>query len=283
MHRADVHGVLVRAFDAGGDSLRLYHQLTDIEQDHDKVSLGFADGESDRCDVVVACDGIKSTVRDRLFTTEPPKFTGLVAWRGLVDRQRVPDISLDPHFAAFPAENKLFGRYPIRHDTLINYVAIARKPDFHLESWAAYGDISEVLAEFADWYEDVGRIIRATPADRCLRWAMHSRQPLDSWVDGRVTLLGDAAHPITPFLGMGAVVAIEDAAVLARCFEAAGEDWRDALQRYERARLQRANKIHMDSIKQGEAYLGTDPTARGQAPGVGQDEVYLYDAMSTPI
>ncbi len=283
MHRADIHGVLVRAFDAGTDSLRLDHRLTNIEQDSNGVTLRFANGRSDRCDIVVACDGIKSIARDQLFVTEPPKFTGLVAWRGLVDRHSIPDVDFDPHFAAFPAENKLFARYPVRHGTLINYVAIASQPGFHEESWSAYGDVAEVLAEFADWYEDVVKIISATPADRCLRWAMHSRKPLDSWVTGRVALLGDAAHPMTPFLGSGAVMAIEDGAVLARCFEAAGDDWADALQRYERARLTRANKVHMDSVKRGEAYLGSDPTARGQAPGIGMEEIYQYDAMSTPI
>ena len=283
MHRADIHGVLVRAFDAGTDSLRLDHRLTDIEQDSNGVTLRFANGRSDRCDIVVACDGIKSIARDQLFVTEPPKFTGLVAWRGLVDRHSIPDVNFDPHFAAFPAENKLFARYPVRHGTLINYVAIASQPDFHEESWSAYGDVAEVLAEFADWYEDVVKIISATPADRCLRWAMHSRQPLDSWVTGRVALLGDAAHPMTPFLGSGAVMAIEDGAVLARCFEAAGDDWADALQRYQRARLTRANQVHMDSVKRGEAYLSSDPTARGQAPGIGMEEIYQYDAMSTPI
>ncbi|MAF83417.1 MAG: monooxygenase [Chromatiales bacterium] len=283
MHRADIHGVLVRAFDAGTDSLRLDHRLTDIEQDSNEVTLHFANGQSDRCDIVVACDGIKSIARDKLFITEPPTFTGLVAWRGLVDREKIPEVNFDPHFAAFPAENKLFGRYPIRHGTLINYVAIASQPDFHEESWSAYGDVADVLAEFSDWYEDIVKIIRATPADRCLRWAMHSRQPLDSWVTGRVALLGDAAHPMTPFLGSGAVMAIEDGAVLARCFAAAGDDWADALQLYERARLPCANKVHMDSVKRGEAYLGSDPAARGQAPSVGMEEVYQYDAMSVPI
>ena len=106
---------------------------------------------------------------------------------------------------------------------------------------------------------------------------------MDTWVNGRVTLLGDAAHPMTPFLGMGAAMAIEDAAVLARCFEAAGDDWRDALQRYQDARLGRANKMHVDSIQRGETTVGADPKGRQQAPGAGLDQVYMYDAMTVPV
>ena len=283
MHRADIHGVLVRAFDASGDCLRLGQQLVDIEQDDNQVRLGFANGQSDFCDVVVACDGLKSTVRDQLFPTEPPRFTGFVAWRGVVERARVPTVNLDPHFASYRCEAQSFGRYPLRHATLINYVAMAHNPHFQLESWSARADVSEVLALYEDWYTDVVEIIRATPPGGCLRWALHSRQPLDSWVNGRVTLLGDAAHPMTPFLGMGAVMAFEDAAVLARCFEAAGDDWRDALQRYERARLSRANKIHTDSLKRGESALGGDPNARARPVGEGLDEVYMYDAMTVPV
>ena len=283
MHRADVHGVLVGAFDSGEERLRLGQQLVAITQDDNQVSLSFANGQSDQCDVVVACDGLKSTIRDRLFPTEPPKFTGYVAWRGVVERSRVPQVNLDPHFASYRSEAQSFGRYPLRHGTLINYVAMAHNPDFQLESWNERADVADVLALYEDWYTDVVQIIRATPAKGCLRWALHSRQPLDSWINGRVTLLGDAAHPMTPFLGMGAVMAFEDAAVLARCFEAAGEDWQDALLRYERARLHRANKIHTDSLKRGQHALGGDPNARARPVGYGLDEVFRYDAMTVPV
>ena len=142
----------------------------------------------EHCDVVIACDGIKSIVRDQLFNTQKPKFTGYVAWRGLVESDKVPDIDLDPHFAAYPAENKMFGRYPVKHKTLINYVAVARKPSLTSESWSQKAEVSEVLEEFNEWNEDVVRIINATPSDKCLRWSLYSRQPLKKWINGRVSL-----------------------------------------------------------------------------------------------
>ncbi|MBT4740652.1 MAG: NAD(P)-binding protein [Rhodospirillaceae bacterium] len=283
MHRADVHAALERAFNTNDDALKLNHKLTEIEQNDDGVTLRFANGVTDRCDVAVACDGLKSMVRDTLFETEPPKFTGFLAWRGLVPRSKVPNVSLDPHFAAFTAEDKMFGRYPVRHGTLINYVANARRPGFTSESWKETADIAEVLEEFEGWHEDVVSIIRATPGARANRWALHSREPLDTWVSGRVCLLGDAAHPMTPFYGMGAGMAMEDAAVLARCLEASGDDWEGALQRYERARIGRANKFHRGSLERGKTYMSADPAARSKTPNAGMEDEMSYDAMSVPI
>jgi salicylate hydroxylase len=283
MHRADLHAVLERAFNPAGGALQLGQQLKSVQQDDDGVTLQFANGTTDRCDVLVACDGLKSIVRDQHFPTEPPKFTGFVAWRGLVDRSRVPEVSIDPHFAAYTAEERMFGRYPVRHDTLINYVAIARKAGIGSESWTEPAEISEVLEEFGDWCDDVVSIIRATPQGRCLRWALHSRQPLEGWVKGRIALLGDAAHPMTPFYGMGAGMAIEDAMVLARCLEASTGDVREALQRYERARLTRANAFHRASLERGKSYTSSDPASRAQAPSAGMESAFSYDATSVPV
>lgn len=283
VHRADIHALLEGAFNAKGDTLRLNHKLSGIEQDDDGVTLRFANGLVDRCDVAIACDGLKSMVRDTLFETQPPTFTGFVAWRGLVERDKVPQVGVDPHFAAFTAQDKMFGRYPVRHGTLINYVANARRPGFTSESWKEQADISEVLEEFEGWHEDVVSIIRATPGGRCHRWALHSREPLETWISGRVCLLGDAAHPMTPFYGMGAGMAMEDAAVLARSFEASGGDWEEALQRYERARIDRANKFHRGSLERGKTYMSSDAADRGKAPSIGMEDDMRYDATSVPI
>ena len=283
VHRADLHDVLVRAFQATPESLRLDHRLVRIEQNPAGVTVAFANGVEERFDVVVGCDGLKSVVRDQLFPTEPPVFTSYVSWRGLAERSRAPHVNVDPHFASYAGNNKMFGRYPVRHGTLINYVGMAKRTDIDEESWTAKADVEEVLAEFADWHSDVVDIIKATPKDGCFRWALHSRKSLDSWVAGRVTLLGDAAHPTTPFLGMGAAMGIEDGVVLARCLAACGEDWADALARYERARLARGNGVLRDSWTRGAKIFGTKPEERNEPPGVGLDELYRYDAMTVPV
>lgn len=284
MHRADLHQVLEDALDTEGDTLRLGHRLTDIGQDDSGVTLHFADGATDRRDIVIACDGLKSVVRDKLFPTEPPRYTGYMAWRGVVDAADVPGITHVPHFASYPAEGSMFSRYPLRRGTQINWVANAYRPDaIGEESWRAQTDIGEVLEEFGDWHEDVVRMIKASPGGRCLRWALCSRQPLNGWIAGRVTLLGDAAHPMTPFYGMGAGMAFEDAAVLARCFEAEKGDWRAAFARYERARLARANKFHVQSLKRGRIYMSANPTERAKAPAAGMEAEFNYNAMTVEI
>ena len=283
VHRADLHNVLVRAFEPTEQTLRLDHQLIRIAQSTDSVTVAFANGAEERFDLVVGCDGLKSVVRDQLFPTEPPVFTGYVSWRGLADHSQAPHVNLDPHFASYAGDNKMFARYPVCRGRLINYVGMAKRSDIDEESWTAKADVAEVLAEFQDWYSDVVDIIKATPKDGCFRWALHSRQPMDSWVVGRVTLLGDAAHPTTPFLGMGAAMGIEDGVVLARCIAAAGDDWADALARYQKARLERANGVHMDSWTRGAKIFGTKPEERNEPPGVGLDDLYLYDAMTVPV
>ncbi len=284
MHRADLHKVLEDAFDKDDNALRLDHTLTDIEQDDDVVTLRFSNGAVDQRDIVIACDGLKSIVRDKLFPTEPPQYTGFMTWRGLVDSADAPGVDLVPHFASIPAENRMFARYPLRHGRQINWVANAYLPDgIGEESWTAQTDIDEVLVHFSDYHDDVQRIIKASPDGRCLRWALYSRQPLDSWIAGRVTLLGDAAHPMTPFYGMGAGMAFEDGAVLARCFAAEGNDWQAAFARYENARLARANKFHVKSLERGMVYMSADPADRAKAPTAGMEKEFIYNAMTVEI
>lgn len=282
VHRADLHEVLAGALVDRHNTLRLGHMLTKIWQGGDQAILEFAHDVSDKCDLIIGCDGLKSVTRDSLFYTESPKFTGFVAWRGLVARSLVPDISLDPHFATYSSDDKLFVRYPVRHGTLVNYVAIARNHDFRSESWKAKADVYDVAAQFEDWTGDVGTLIRATPSGQCMRWALYSRKPLESWVRGRVCLLGDAAHPMTPFYGMGAAMAIEDAMVLARCFEKA-DGWESALQRYQSARLDRGNEMQKISLVRADAYMNPNPEKRALSPSDGLGKFMHYDPITAEI
>ena len=283
VHRADLHDVLMEALDPHPDQLHTGHQLQSVEQNSNGIELGFANGNTARCDVLIGCDGIKSAVRDAVFATESPQFTGYVAWRGVVDRDRAPRAKLDPHFASYVADGKMFGRYPLRHGKVINYVAMAKRDSAGDESWTARDQVKNVLQEFADWHEDVVEIINATPEDGCFRWSLHTRKALDTWVEGRVTLLGDAAHPMTPFLGMGAVMAMEDATVLGRCFGKYAPDWDAALAAYQAARLERGNAVFARSLVQGERLFGLNAGEHHRSPGVGLEDLYRYDALNVEI
>lgn len=283
VHRADLHSVLSNALISHNESLRLNHKLIDIEQNTASISLQFSNGQTEHCNTLIACDGLKSTVRQRLFELEPAEFTGFVAWRGLVEQSLLPNINFDPHFAAYSSENKLFARYPIRHGSLINYVAIARKSDFRSESWNEKAEVAEVVSEFKDWHHEVRDIIQATHKDCCMRWALYTRQPLDTWVLDRVALLGDAAHPMTPFYGMGAAMAVEDAFILSRCFEKEKDNLQEALKRYEKARLERGNMMQRMSLERADGYMNSNPSARAQAPGAGLTKIMEYDPVTATI
>ena len=287
IHRADLLKVLVDALsDDAAVELRLNHEVNHVAQSGDKVVSEFSGGVSASCDVLIACDGIKSVIRETLFSNEPPAFTGYVAWRGLVDIDSLPGFEIDPDFALYAGPGKMFARYGVRNQSLINYVAIAMKKDWQAEGWSVRSKVSEVAAEFAGWCEDVQKIIAATPVDHCFEWALHVREPLSGWVKGRVALSGDAAHPMTPFLGLGAGIGIEDGLVLARAFSLS-DDWRTALARYEKARIEHAAFAQRESARQGLHLLGSKP-----APDAGGDKrlynedtlgLYSYDATSVEI
>jgi len=248
IHRADLHTMLadaVRAHDP--DAIKLHHAFVGLSQNANAVDVTFANGVAITADVVIGCDGIKSAVRDILWGKVAPRFTGNIAWRGLVPVERLPKgFKLDPPSAAAVGLKHSMARYLVRNGTVLNYVAFAEKAGWEVESWAVRSEVSELLAEFADWHESFHAFLAATPPELCFKWAIHDRDPLPQWTKGRVTLLGDAAHPMLPFLGMGAASGIEDAVVLARAFQAA-QSIDEALKRYEGARRERATFMQLAS------------------------------------
>ena len=283
IHRADLLEVLGKAAMASAE-IHFGHRLVALRSEGEVVIAEYDNGAVIESDVLIACNGIKSTVRDTLIEASAPAFTGYVAWRGLVPMTDLPGFEVDPDFGLYIGPNRMVGRYAVRHRSLLNYVAMARKPDWCEEGWMVSAEVDEVLAEFDGWHEDVQRMIAATPAGACFKWALHVREPITQWVSGRVALLGDAAHPMTPFLGLGAGIAIEDALVLARAFEAAsGPD--DALQRYQSARVDHANMAQAESSRQGLYLLNMKPGEPQDRSLFGEDPfgLYGYDARTVAV
>ena len=285
IHRADLLKVLLDTLsDDPGAELRTGHQVMGITQSADKVACKFANGVSENCEVLIASDGIKSTTRETLFPGTPATFTGYVAWRGLVDMERLPGLEIDPDFALYAGPGRIVGRYALRKRSLMNYVAISTREDWREEGWTVRSEVAEVVSEFGDWCEDVRRIIRATPPERCFKWALHVREPLETWVEGRVALLGDAAHPMTPFLGLGAGIGIEDAMVLARAFSSS-DGWQSALERYQNARVAHAAYAQRASARQGLHLLNAKPEP-GEGKRLYNEDtlgLYTYDATTVAL
>ncbi|MBL8631320.1 MAG: FAD-dependent monooxygenase [Rhodospirillaceae bacterium] len=248
IHRADLHNMLADAVATNDPSaIHLDHAFVGFQQNGDTVEVTFKNGAKTVGDVVIGCDGIKSEVRAALWGRLPPRFTGNVAWRGLVPVKNLPPgFKIEPASAAAIGVKHSLARYLIRDGTMLNYVAFAEKSGWEVESWSVRSPVSELLEEFHDWHDSFKTFMAATPPDLLFKWALHDRDPLPQWTKGRVTLLGDAAHPMLPFLGMGAASGIEDSVVLARAFQAA-QTVNEALQRYENARRERATFIQMQS------------------------------------
>lgn len=289
IHRNDLHQVMVAAV-RGNDAgcLHLDAALLDFAQDDSGVTAIFSNGATARGDLLAGCDGIRSTVRARLFGTEDPRFTGYVAWRGLVPMERLTDSLVTPDSAVWIGPGHFLTRYKIRRGELLNYIAIARTNRWVEESWSVPSTVDALLAEFRSFEPTARSILMATPPGNCFKWGIFDRDPRPAWSVGRVTLLGDAAHPTTPFLGQGAAMALEDGMVLARAVsETVGQGGTiaDALGRYEKARVTHANAVLVASRDNGIRLTTTDPDRYHEEPHRNEESLGLaaYDAVTVPL
>ena len=246
-HRADLLALLQRALPR--HLLRLDHRCVAVEQTEHDATLTFTSrsGETTTAtaDIVVGADGIHSAVRQAIASNVVARFSGLCAFRCLVPAAMAPELARRPVQTLWLGPGRHFVHYPISSGRLINIVAIVPAGDWRTESWTADGEIADLLAEFAGWDARVGQLI--TSATSTKRWAVYDRDPLAQWTRGRVTLLGDAAHPMLPFFAQGAAQALEDAAVLAGCLRDSSAPVCEALQRYERIRRPRATHVQLMS------------------------------------
>jgi salicylate hydroxylase len=238
IHRADLLAVIAAAFPA--QHVHLGRRLVDVADRGDRAEAHFADGSRAAADVVIGADGIHSAARGRLFGDEPPQFAGCVAYRGLVPAERIADLGLEIGSQSWVGPGGHFVHYFVSRRRLLNFVGWTEHDEWNREDWTDRATIERALAAFAGWHKQVRRIIAA--AETCFIWALFDRDPLPVWSQGRITLLGDACHPMYPFMGQGAAQAIEDGATLAACLTAE-PDPVAALQRYERLRLPRVSRL----------------------------------------
>jgi salicylate hydroxylase len=222
------------------NAIHLNSKCVGFSQEESGVEVQFENSVR-RGDALIGADGVHSRIRQGLFGADKPSFTGIIAWRGIIPMERLP-----AHLKRLVGTNWIgpgghIVHYPLRAGKLMNFVGALERSDWQVESWSARGTREELQADFRGWHEDVQALVRGI--DTPYKWALMVRPPMPRWSVGRVTLLGDACHSMLPMLAQGAVMAIEDGFILARCFAGAGMDVPGALGRYEAARRERTRKV----------------------------------------
>jgi salicylate hydroxylase len=282
LHRADLFAVLKQAIEAFDPAaLRLDSKVVRYEQDQNGVTVYLADGSTMHGTALIGADGLRSCVREQMCGASSPRKTGRVAYRFLVPMEQAAPFLSAGTAGIYVGSRVSFSRYVIRKSTLVNCLALVLQPEIEGESWSQHATRAELLALFDGWHDDVIGLAANAPLDRTARWALYDRDPLHVWTDGRVALLGDAAHPILPFLGMGAALGIEDAVILGRAM-AQEPNPADAFQIYERARRDRANAILLESRQQG-AIFDQGPGATNDIPATERESKVDYDPVSVAL
>ena len=241
IHRADYIAVLHEALRAKSlDALHLGAEIVGFQQTANAVSAQLADGRHINGDVLIGSDGIHSPIRAAMLGDDKPVFTGNVAWRAVVPMEKLGNLAPRPTACVWMGPGKHCVTYRLRRGELANFVGVVERDDWTIESWNERGTKAEALADFDGWHPTITRILNR--AEELYRWALFDRAPLTKWADGRVALMGDAAHPMLPFMAQGAAMAVEDAWTLAQQL-ALTENAPRALQNYQSLRLARASRV----------------------------------------
>ncbi len=254
LHRADLHRVLLDAFDSSPDGkLSLNSKLTSFEEDQSAVEVSLSTGEKIGAELLVGADGINSQVRQQLIGDSSAKFTGNVAWRGIVPVEKLPNDWMDTIVSNFVGPKKHMVLYYLRNKKLANFVGVVENKNWTDNSWTAKAPWEELNRDFHDWHPTVRQIVHAVDRDSCFRWALYDHLPFKKWSSKRVTLLGDAAHATLPFMASGAAMAIEDGRILQRAIDQSN-NLEDGLSLYQANRYKRTSRIQITSARAGTLY-----------------------------
>jgi len=270
IHRADLLKALRQRLP--DDTILLGHRVEAIEAAATKPKLRFAGGAEREVELLIGADGIHSPTRTALFGPEHPQFTGLVSYRAVVDRSKLKLPNLDAFTKWWgPTPDLQIVTFPLNRGRETFVFATTSQPDWRHESWTMPGDVDELRKAYAAFHPEARALL-----DACVsvtKSALYVRDPLPVWSVGRVTLLGDACHPMVPFMAQGACMAIEDAVVLGRALEGTAKaDIETALKRYESTRKERTARVQIGS--RGNEWL---------KQGGNADWVYDYVAGAVPL
>jgi salicylate hydroxylase len=255
--------------------------VASIAQDARGVTARLATGEEVRGDVLIGADGIHSAVRPALGITDDRKFSGKLVWRALVPAERIARHDFKPRFYGYAGRDRMVWAYWVRPGALMNFGGVVPSAEVHGESWSATGDLRAMRASFAEANPRLSGLIEAV--DEAFITGLYDRDPLARWTFGRVTLLGDAAHAMLPYLAQGACQSLEDAFVLAECLRRHGEGAIEAaLADYEIRRRPRTIKVQVTARATSTFWLESDPV-RARARNGRMKGLAQIDPLATTV
>lgn len=248
IHRSDYIKTLSSILaDHPAGRVELDAELMGYQNSTDGVSVSLKNGRKVSGDILIGADGIKSVIRQQMLGPDAPVFTGNVAWRAVVPIKALGKNAPDPTACVWFGRGRHCVTYRIGGGSLANFVGVVERDDWQGESWTELGTRNDLLQDFGNWHPVISEVIETAKPSSLYRWALFDRAPLKQWVDGRVVLLGDAAHPMLPFLAQGAAMAVEDAWVLATEISKFKTYKAEALANFRAKRLARVSKMQSAS------------------------------------
>ncbi|MCL6444986.1 MAG: FAD-dependent monooxygenase, partial [Alicyclobacillus sp.] len=292
VHRADLHRILSE--DISPERVTFNVRCTGVTQRAGAATASFSDGSTYEADLIVGADGIHSVIRSALWGRDDPPFTGHMCWRALVPVDQYPLPFVGPEAAFWMGPKAHVVTYYVKGGRAVNIVAVKETTEWVAESWTQPSSTRELLDAYVGWHENLIRLFERTDNAQVFKWGLFDRDPMARWSQGHVTLLGDAAHPMLPFLSQGAAMAIEDAYVLAEALEYFEGDVLAALEAYETERRPRTTEVQLQSRERGRTYHLSSPEEQRRrdevfrqkqaqnpnAVGIGAEWVYEYDATT---
>jgi salicylate hydroxylase/6-hydroxynicotinate 3-monooxygenase len=269
MHRAELHAALAALVPQ--EIIHFGRKLVALDPGREGVALVFADGSRLRADAVIGADGVHSVVREILLGAEQPRFTGRVAYRTIFPTALLGGAVIDDRVKWWGPDRHLVSYFVNPRRDELYFIASTPEPDFAIESWSALGDLETLREAYSGFHPQVRAILAACPEVR--KWALVERDPLPRWCEGPIMLIGDACHPMLPYMAQGAATAMEDAVILSRCLAGTDRDGLpEAFRRCEANRRERTARIQLGARQNTWMRFGANT-----------DWVYDYDAWHEPL
>lgn len=284
VHRADLQKVLLNKVEEEGIKINTNMKVIDVGNEENKAYIKINE-EKIKADIVIGADGIHSVVREKLFEKKESSFTGNVAWRMLIPVDSLPRDLILPDTTVWLGPKKHFVSYHVSGGKNLNCVCLVEQDGWTNESWSERGNIEDLREVYNGWNQTIETLLKIANPNTLYRWALHDRPPMKQWSKGRIILLGDAAHPMLPFLAQGAAMAIEDGAVLADCISSY-KDNEKSLKYFEQIRKPRTSFVQLAARRNAKILHLSGLAAffrnivMGYAGNKIFNKLYSYDALS---